>query len=116
MEPNRKHWNEQQQLLQHALSHSGEHQKAFEICLNQHAMVHAAQMSGSHLWSFEDEVLDSLTEADYRHIPPKGEHSIAWVIWHIARIEDVTMNSAGRGLFSGVMGGQLARTPQNHRL
>ncbi len=27
-----------------------------------------------------------------RCIPPGGEHSIAWLFWHIARIEDVTMN------------------------
>ena len=27
-----------------------------------------------------------------RRIPPNGEHSIAWNIWHLARIEDVAMN------------------------
>lgn len=58
----------------------------------QHAMVHAAVMSQSNLWSFEDEVWDRLSEHDIRAIPVNFEHSIAWMIWHITRIEDITMN------------------------
>jgi hypothetical protein len=27
-----------------------------------------------------------------RRIPQKEEHSLAWLLWHMARIEDVTMN------------------------
>ncbi len=49
-------------------------------------------MSGSGEWSFADEVLSGLDEAALRHTPPGGEHSIAWILWHLARIEDVTMN------------------------
>ena len=33
-----------------------------------------------------------LTEAELRAVPAGGEHSVAWLIWHIARIEDVTLN------------------------
>lgn len=33
-----------------------------------------------------------LTEEDVRKTPINGEHSIAWIFWHITRIEDVTMN------------------------
>ncbi len=47
---------------------------------------------GTQLWSLEDEVLEGLAEADFRFIPNKEDHSIAWVLWHLARIEDVTMN------------------------
>lgn len=92
MDTNRKLWNEQQQKLQHALTHTGDHQKAIGLFLEHHAMVHSAMMSQTGLWSFEDEVTKGLTEADFRNIPAKEEHSIAWNIWHIARIEDVTMN------------------------
>jgi hypothetical protein len=55
-------------------------------------MLHTASMSGLNVWSFEDEILNELDESDFRSIPPGSEHSIAWNVWHIARIEDVTMN------------------------
>jgi len=92
MDPNRKHWNDKQKELQAALSHPGDGVVAIELFLGQHAMVHTAAMSGSGLWSYEDEVMDGLGEADLRRIPLKGEHSVAWALWHLARIEDVTMN------------------------
>jgi hypothetical protein len=33
-----------------------------------------------------------MAEEQIRRIPRNCEHSVAWCIWHIARIEDVTMN------------------------
>jgi hypothetical protein len=92
MDPHRKHWNDQQKELQAALSHPGDGTAAIGLFLAQHAMVHTAAMSKSGLWSYEDEAMDGLSEADMRRIPPKGEHSVAWALWHLARIEDVTMN------------------------
>jgi hypothetical protein len=55
-------------------------------------MLHSAQMAQAGLWSFEDEVLQGLADPDLRRIPPDEEHSITWVLWPLARIEDVTMN------------------------
>lgn len=92
MDPHRKAWNEEQQELQRLLAHPQDGEKAIRLFLDHHAGVHAAAMSGGDSWSFEDEVLDGLVEADYRIVPPKGEHSVAWNLWHLARIEDVTMN------------------------
>jgi len=97
MEPNRKLWNEQQKLLRQALSQPGDHATAIDLFLRQHAMVHEAEMSNSGLHSFVDEVWQDADEAAIRYLPPKCEHSIAWLIWHIARIEDMTMN----GLLAG---------------
>ncbi len=92
MEPQRKAWNQHQQVLRQALGRAGDHQKAIELFLSQHAMVHAAEMSHAGLWSFEDEVLEGVTEQQFRFIPPNIDHSIAWVLWHMTRIEDATMN------------------------
>jgi hypothetical protein len=92
MNPNRLFWNQQQQALQRALKNPKDFSNAIELFLNQHAIVHSAKMSHSKLWSFEDEIWQDLAEEDARCIPPKSNHSIAWVLWHIARIEDVTMN------------------------
>jgi len=92
MDENHKFWNVQQKELQTALSRPEEHHKAIELFLQQHAMVHAESMSQSDLHSFEDEVCQDLSEEAYRIIPARMEHSIIWILWHLARIEDVTMN------------------------
>jgi hypothetical protein len=92
MNPNRKHWNEQQQMFQNALLRDDDHARAIELFLAQHAATHAAGMAPSKLWSFADEALAGLDEAAMRRIPRGGEHSIAWILWHLARVEDVTMN------------------------
>jgi len=55
-------------------------------------MVHSGVMSNLKLWSFEDEIWRGLTEENIRRIPDGCEHSIAWIFWHLTRIEDVTMN------------------------
>jgi hypothetical protein len=66
--------------------------EAIQQLLTQHAMLHAMEMAYTESWSYEDEIFQGLTEMKIRHIPPNQEHSISWNIWHIARIEDVTMN------------------------
>lgn len=98
MHPNRKLWNAGQQQLKRAFA-SGDREKAIALFLDQHAMVHSAKMARRGLWSFEDEVLNGLSDAQIRRIPPGAEHSIAWILLHLARIEDITMNMlvAGAG-------------------
>ncbi len=92
MDTNRKSWNERQQALRQALNRPEEYPQAVALFLTQHAMVHAGEMSQSGLWSFEDEAWAGLSADDLRRIPRGQEHSIAWLAWHITRIEDITMN------------------------
>jgi len=92
MDAKRKQWNEQQQALRQTLTRPGEHDRAIRLFLDQHAALHTAAVSDSGLHSFEDEVWDGLSDADFRRIPAKFEHSIAWIFWHLTRIEDITMN------------------------
>lgn len=37
-------------------------------------------------------MLGGLEESLFRLTPEEEEHSIAWILWHLSRIEDVTMN------------------------
>jgi hypothetical protein len=92
MDPHRQYWNAQQKMLQQALARPDEHARAVDLFLSQHAMLHASAVSHSGLWSFDDEVWADLPAETARRIPRGGEHSIAWALWHIARIEDITMN------------------------
>ena len=84
--------NKQQTELRHVMMSFDQHDKAIQLFLRQHAMLHSENMAQSELWYFEDEVLNDMAEVQIRRIPQKCEHSVAWCIWHIARIEDVTMN------------------------
>ncbi len=92
MDPNRQAWNQQQHLLQTALAHPEKHPEWLSLFLSQHAQVHSNRVADGKLWSFQDEVLNNLGEDALRRIPLKGEHSLAWILWHLARIEDVTMS------------------------
>jgi hypothetical protein len=96
MDPNRKLWNEQQKKLRQALESAAlsetDRTELVELFLHQHAMLHDPAVSGGRGFSFEAQVWDGLSETGARLIPPGEEHSVAWAIWHLARIEDVTMN------------------------
>jgi hypothetical protein len=77
----------------------GKFDAAMKLFFDQHASLHARQVnfripqgSSAEIWSFEDALLDNLREAQFRRIPNNREHSIAWCIWHLARIEDTAMN------------------------
>jgi hypothetical protein len=92
VESYRKLCLKQQTELRLIMMRSNQHDEAIQLFLNQHAMLHSKKMAGTTPWSFEDEVLDEMPESQIRRIPAGGEHSIAWLIWHIARCEDITMN------------------------
>jgi hypothetical protein len=92
MESYRKAWNKRQTEFRDLLRSYKQHTRAMEMFLSQHAQLHSAEMAGSEPWSFEDWIWEDLSETQFRRIPHGDEHSIAWILWHIARIEDVTMN------------------------
>jgi len=87
--PDRQSWNEQQKKLIQALRWPSDHTLAQDLFMQQHALVHAGI---SHGVSFQDVVWDGLTDAAARRVPRGYVHSIAWLMWHTARCEDITFN------------------------
>jgi hypothetical protein len=92
MDPTRKKWNERQKKLRAHLSDPLTFPQALELFLQQHAEVHAGTMSSAGTLSFEDEIIIDMRDLQLRELPDRMEHSIVWILWHLARIEDVTMN------------------------
>jgi hypothetical protein len=88
----RKMCLKQQTELRRIMMGFNQHDKAIQLFLSQHAMLHSTKMAHTESWSFEDEVLNDIPEGQIRRIPQGVDHSIAWLIWHIARCEDITMN------------------------
>jgi RimJ/RimL family protein N-acetyltransferase len=96
MESYRKLCLKRQTELRRVMTRSGQYDEAIQLFLSQHAMLHSAKVSAEEAltgpWSFEDEILNDMTEERIRRVPRNCEHSVAWIIWHIARCEDITMN------------------------
>lgn len=93
----RKQLNQQQTNLRRALTSIHVIEQGYDQFFTQHRMLHSERMDPGNqadqkTCSYEDLIFNDLSEEQFRRIPPKSEHSIAWIIWHLARIEDVTMN------------------------
>lgn len=91
MESKHRVWNDNQKQLRSALSNPKNQADYLDLFMNQHATVHSAEAVPAGPVSFEDELWSGLEEEHIRRIPAGFDHSIAWCIWHLARIEDVTM-------------------------
>jgi len=83
---------QQQTRLRGLFADPDQHLLAMESFYLQHARLHSQAMTGANDWSFEDAILDDLPVEQFRLIPGNRPHSIAWILWHISRIEDVAMN------------------------
>jgi hypothetical protein len=89
MELNRKTWNQQHAVLRRLLMKEKNYRKALPVLLAHHAAVHSSKPGARR--SYQDEVLAPLTEAQIRYVPPGGQ-SVVWKLWHITRVEDLTVN------------------------
>jgi DinB superfamily len=70
---------------------------AKELFLDQHAAVHTAAVAGNKA-STAERVLGGVSDDQMRLRPREDLNSIAWILWHIARAEDIILNPvlAGR--------------------
>lgn len=85
-------YNEQHKLLRAKLRKPVHTSDYLDLFLEQHSFVHSAEVSGQTQPTREDEIWDGLSDTAARAIPEGGEHSIIWCVYHLARIEDVSMS------------------------
>jgi hypothetical protein len=88
----RTDWNPEQTALREALSKAERFNEAVRLCLELHGLVHSGQIASSKKPTVFDELLDGLTEEAFAVMSSPNGTSIAWNIWHITRIEDITAN------------------------
>lgn len=91
----RKVWGAQHKVLNGIILKPQEHSRAIELFLSLHAWLYASVVGNTGELTLEDEVLTTLDDKTFRKYPvtnPNTKNSIAWHLWHIARIEDMTMN------------------------
>ena len=67
-----------------------------ELFLAQHAVVHSAAVGGNKL-SAAERTFGGLTEDQMRVRPREDLNSLAWLMWHISRAEDIMVNAVLNG-------------------
>jgi hypothetical protein len=70
---------------------------ARSLFLDQHAAMHSAAVGGNKM-STAERTFTGLTDEQMRVRPREDLNSLAWLMWHIARAEDILVNTvlAGR--------------------
>jgi hypothetical protein len=92
-----KDWNPKQAELKAALSHPAQFDEAIRLCLELHGSVHSGAVSNAAVPTILDELWGGLSREAFAE-PPARDNSfghratIAWNVWHITRIEDITTN------------------------
>ena len=68
-----------------------------DLFLNQHSAMHSAAVGGNKM-SAAERTFTGLTDEQMRVRPREDLNSLAWLMWHIARAEDIIVNPvlAGR--------------------
>lgn len=78
-------------------------EEAKSLFFELHSKLHLSSMTGTKK-NEVDNLLTDLTPQEYSIMPTSKDETIAWVLWHIARIEDLTMGvlvADGMQLFNG---------------
>jgi len=88
----RRDWSARQKELRELFKGGTSPDQAQELFYIQHEVLHSRRIIGGKGWSYADEIFSGLEDDLYRAIPKNGDHSLAWILWHISRIEDVTIN------------------------
>ena len=85
-------WNPLQARLRELLGHKESFAEAMELVLRMHGLLHTRNVSGQSDPTLMDEVWENLTDYAFRTMPTAADVTVAWNIWHITRIEDLTCN------------------------
>src|SRR5215475_1105897 len=65
---------------------------ARDLFLDQHAAMHSAAVGGNKM-SAAERTFAGLTDEQMRVRPREDLNSLAWLMWHIARAEDIFVNA-----------------------
>lgn len=61
------------------------------LFLEIHESLHLSKISGTEQNEVDD-LIEDLCNNEYSIMPTHKDETMAWVLWHIARIEDLTMS------------------------
>ena len=85
-------WNPVQARLRELIKNKESFKEMRELLLQMHSMVHCREVYGGTESTYMDELWEDLEDTAFRTMPTIKDDTIAWNIWHITRIEDLTAN------------------------
>ncbi|NOU64739.1 DinB family protein [Paenibacillus sp. LMG 31461] len=91
----RNAWNVKHRALNASILKPAEHDKVVELLLDLHGSLYSSEMAGDLGVHSEEILMENMTEELLRWYPvpcSDTSNSIAWHLWHMARVEDITMN------------------------
>lgn len=91
----RKIWNENHKRLRESLLKPEKHKEAKQLFMSLHSYLHSSSLSQMSETTLADDIVRNLDDKTFRQYPVPNtdtRNSIAWHLWHITRIEDMTMN------------------------
>ncbi len=87
-----KQWNPKQARLKEVILKKDMFCEAVELALEMHTLVHTSKMSGINVGTYEDEIWKGLSQEIFCAQLKNQGSTIAWNLWHLTRIEDITVN------------------------
>jgi hypothetical protein len=85
-------WSERHKALSKTIRDPSCAEENKQMILALHGELHRAAVSGEKSPNNTNALFAGLANEDYAVIPTQKDETIAWAIWHLARIEDLTMN------------------------
>ncbi|MDF2988250.1 MAG: hypothetical protein K0R50_3760 [Eubacterium sp.] len=85
-------WNPKQAQLKEIILKPDKFEQAIKLCLDMHCLVHTSEMSGMKTTTYEDQIWEGLAPEVFRTQIKDSGSTIAWNLWHLTRIEDLTAN------------------------
>ena len=79
-------------IIVHQATLGEDHMYARELFLDQHAAMHSVTVGGNKM-SVAERTFTGLTDEQMRVRPREDLNSLAWLMWHIARAEDIIVNT-----------------------
>jgi hypothetical protein len=85
-------WNPLQAKLKEIILKKDRFEEMQQLLLQMHSLVHSSNVYNGHCVTYMDEVWSDLQDNAFRTMPTVKDDTVAWNIWHITRIEDLTSN------------------------
>jgi hypothetical protein len=85
-------WNPLQAKLKEIILKKEKFSEMRELLLRMHSLVHSRAVYNNPGITYMDEIWEGLEDKAFRTMPTAKDDTVAWDIWHITRIEDLTSN------------------------
>jgi hypothetical protein len=88
----RTDWNPKQARLKAIILRRDRFSETRALLLSMHSTLHTSEVYDTRSETYMDEVWSGVDEQAFRTMPTIKDVTVAWDIWHITRIEDLTAN------------------------